>query len=102
MHYSITIRGGQVITLEEWYLWESRDELLFRLRRLPCRPGIYLLWYGPTQNRNRVGPLTEILPSSFPKKTVIQQIMEMTDPTPDQIRALFPDYYRIGFTYLDF
>ncbi len=102
MHCLITLRGGRVITFEEWYQWDNREKLLFRLRRLPCRPGTYLLWYGPTNPRNRVGSLSEILGKEFPKKIVIQETMEMPDPTPDKIRALFPEFYRIGFTHLDF
>lgn len=93
--YLITIQGRRAITFEEWYRWEDHDRLLFRLRRLPCRPGRYLLWYGRNDQRNKIGSLAEILPPISPQKTQIKQIMEMADPNPEKIMTVFPDYYHV-------
>lgn len=102
-HYSFTIKGGQVIIFEEWYPWDGKEKLLFRLRRLPRRSDCFLLWYGRNDSRNKVGTPAELLPSpdmGQPQNS-LRQLLELTDVTPDKIMALFPDSYQIKIDCLN-
>ncbi len=102
-HYSFTIKGGQVIIFEEWYPWDGKERLLFRLRRLPCRPDHFLLWHGLNDPRNKIGLAPELLPSNSAEATAhsLLSLLGQTGVTPDQILRMFPDFYQIKIDCLD-